>query len=164
MVLSKQTGSKGIGMLMKEYTSAELASQPIGYWTGEAHRRVVGRIRSDLALEGLTQPHWWTLNHVAGAPGTLTRAALAERLQPFDDQGTDFEAVFDDLITRGWLAATAGTLTTTEAGEAGRLRAATRGQRANELMHDGVDPADYAVAVNVLRRVIGNLGGSSDLP
>ena len=42
MVLSKQTGSKGIGMLMKEYTSAELASQRIDYWTGEAHRRVVG--------------------------------------------------------------------------------------------------------------------------
>src|SRR5690348_13770832 len=105
---------------MKEYTQEQLASQPIGYWSGEAYRRVVGRIRAELAAEDLTQPHWWTLNHVAGSPGTWTRVKLAEKLAPFDDLGIDFAGVFDDLITRGWMREDAGTLTLTEAGEAGR--------------------------------------------
>ncbi|MER7720507.1 hypothetical protein ABTX99_26795 [Streptomyces flaveolus] len=29
-------------------------------------RLVVGVLREQLAVEDLTQPHWWTLNHVAG--------------------------------------------------------------------------------------------------
>ena len=44
-------------MVLKTYPEAELASQPIGYWTGAAYRAVVGRIRADLALEQLGQPH-----------------------------------------------------------------------------------------------------------
>jgi hypothetical protein len=55
-------------MAMRNYPSDVLARQPIGYWSGETYRTVVGRIRSDLALESLTQPHWWVLNHVDGAP------------------------------------------------------------------------------------------------
>jgi hypothetical protein len=103
---------------MKEYPEEELAAQPIGYWSGETYRRVVGRIRDELAVEGLTQPHWWTLNHVAGAPGTWTPAALRERLTPFDDQDSDFGAVFDDLAARDWLTRdpATGTLTLTPAG------------------------------------------------
>jgi hypothetical protein len=151
-------------VIMKDYTSDELASQPIGYWTGEAYRWVVGRIRSDLAEEGLTQPHWWTLNHVAADPGTWTREALATRLVPFDDLGIDFDGVFDDLTSRGWIADEAGTLTLTEAGEAGLLRARERGRRANDQMHEGIEPSEYVAAINVLRRVIANLGGTSDLP
>ncbi|WP_242426830.1 MULTISPECIES: hypothetical protein [unclassified Streptomyces] len=103
-------------MTMKEYSQEELASQPIGYWSGEACRRVVGRIRAELAVEDLTQPHWWTLNHVAGTPGAWSRAKLAERLVTFDDLGIDFDGVFDDLVTRGWMKEDAGTLTLTEAG------------------------------------------------
>ena len=57
---------------LKEYSQEELAAQPVGAWTGEAHRRVVGSIRAQLAVENLTQPHWWTLNHASGAPGRLT--------------------------------------------------------------------------------------------
>jgi hypothetical protein len=151
-------------VIMKEYTAEQLASQPIGYWTGEAYRRVVGRIRFDLAEEDLTQPHWWTLNHVAGAPGTWTRVALAERLTPFDDLGIDFDGVFGDLIARGWMSESAGTLTLTEAGEAGRLCAGDRSRRAVDQMHEGIEPSEYVVAINVLRRMIANLGGTSDLP
>ncbi|CAO5227303.1 hypothetical protein [Frankia sp. AgKG'84/4] len=60
---------------IKKYPDEVLAEQPIGYWSGETYRRVVGRIRADLATEGLTQPHWWILNHVAGNPRNGTARA-----------------------------------------------------------------------------------------
>jgi len=151
-------------MAMKEYTREELAAQPIGYWSGAAYRAVVGRIRADLALEQFTQPHWWILNHVAGAPGTWSRAALTERLAPFDDLGIDFDDVFADLGTRGWLEERAGTLTLTEAGEAGRLRAKARSAKTHEQTHQGISTDEYVAALNVLRRMIDNLGGDGDIP
>ena len=124
---------------MKTYSEHELVAQPIGFWSGAAYRAVVGRIRQDLAVERLTQPHWWILNHVAGAPGTWERVTLTAKLRPFDDQETDFAAVFDDLIGRGWLTAGEnGLLTLTEQGEQGRQRATERGRRANEQIHEGI--------------------------
>lgn len=101
------------------YPRQQLAAQPIGYWTGAAHREVVGRIRKELATESLTQPHWWILNHVAASPAHWTRAELAAKLTRYDDQGIDFDEVFADLASRGWLTEDAtGTLTLTAAGEA----------------------------------------------
>ena len=151
-------------MVMKEYAPEQLASQPIGYWSGEAYRTVVGRIRAELAGEGLTQPHWWTLNHVAGAPARWNRAELAEKLKRYDDLGIDFDGVFDDLVSRGWMREEAGTLTLTEEGEAGRLRARDRNSRAHQQTHEGIPTADFVTTLNVLRRMIANLGGDSDLP
>ncbi|GAA4563359.1 hypothetical protein GCM10023176_07160 [Micromonospora coerulea] len=153
-----------MSVVLKEYSQDKLASQPIGYWSGEAYRRVVGRIRAELAVEDLTQPHWWTLNHVAGSPGSWSRADLAERLAPFDDLGIDFDEVFNDLIARGWMREDGATLVLTELGEAGRLRAKARNARAHEQMHEGIGTAEYVAALNVLRRMIANLGGDGDLP
>ncbi|WP_256788147.1 hypothetical protein [Frankia sp. AvcI1] len=93
-----------------------------------------------------------------------SRVRLAERLGPFDDLGIDVDGVFDDLVARGWMTEDAGTLTLTEAGEAGRLRAGERNARAHEQMQEGVGTAEYVAALNVPRRVIANLGGDSDLP
>ncbi|MEV4753539.1 MarR family winged helix-turn-helix transcriptional regulator [Micromonospora sp. NPDC049559] len=151
-------------MAIKEYSHEELARQPIGYWSGETYRTVVGLLRAELAREDLTQPHWWTLNHVAGAPGEWTRTSLAERLQRFDDLGISLPEVIDDLLGRGWLRADGDRLHLTEAGEAGRQRARERNARVHERTHDGIDPAEYVAALNVLRRMIDNLGGDSDLP
>ncbi|MBB5934360.1 MarR family transcriptional regulator [Streptomyces zagrosensis] len=153
-------------MAMKQYAHDELATQPIGYWSGETYRTVVGRIRTELAVEDLTQPHWWTLNHVAGSPGTWTRASLAEKLARFDDLSIDFAGVFDDLTARGWMTEdpSALTLALTDSGEAGRLRARSRNARAHEQMHRGIEPTEYVAALDVLRRIITNLDGNSDLP
>ncbi|MFJ8623468.1 MarR family transcriptional regulator [Kitasatospora sp. NPDC093550] len=149
---------------LKEYPHEVIAAQPIGAWSGEAYRRVVGGLREQLAVEGLTQPHWWTLNHAAGRPGGWTRAALVERLARYDDQDTDFDAVFDDLVARGWLVEDAGAFTLTEEGEAGRRRARERNLRIHERTHEGVDPQDFVTTVNVLRRMVANLGGDGNLP
>ncbi|MFE2376050.1 MarR family transcriptional regulator [Streptomyces sp. NPDC059398] len=153
-----------MGMTLREYAQEELAAQPIGAWTGEASRLVVGAIRAQLAVEGLTQPHWWTLNHVAGAPGTWTRAALIERLAKWDDLGIDFNGVFDDLIARGWLTEEAGFMKLTEAGEDGRVRATERSLRVHRQVHEDIDTADFVTTINVLRRMVANLGGEGNLP
>lgn len=151
---------------VREYSTEELAAQPIGAWSGMAYRHVVGAIRSQLASEALTQPHWWTLNHVAGAPRKWTRPTLTERLTPYDDQSTDFDAVYDDLVARGWLLedCPAGPMTLTEAGEAGRIRARSRNAQVHEQAHEGIAPADFATTIDVLRRMVANLGGDGNLP
>ncbi|MDX3849632.1 MarR family transcriptional regulator [Streptomyces sp. AK02-01A] len=151
-------------MAIKEYSREELAAQPIGAWSGEAYRRVVGALREQLAAEDLTQPHWWTLNHVAGQPGVWSRATLTERLTSYDDLGIDFDGVFEDLLARGWVTEKAGLMTLTEAGEAGRLRARERNWRIHEQTHEGIDTADFVTTINVLRRMVANLGGNGDLP
>ncbi|MFI8320561.1 MarR family winged helix-turn-helix transcriptional regulator [Streptomyces sp. NPDC085529] len=148
----------------REYPEKEVAAQPIGAWSGLAYRSVVGALREQLAVEGLTQPHWWTLQHVAGDPGRWTRAALTDRLKRWDDLGTDFDAVFDDLVGRGWLTEEAGRMTLTEAGEEGRVRARERNARIHRQVHEGVDTADFVTTINVLRRMVANLGGDGDLP
>jgi hypothetical protein len=153
-----------VSVTLKEYSQEELAAQPIGAWTGMACRLVVGALREQLAVEDLTQPHWWTLNHVAGEPGKWTRATLIERLAKWDDLGIDFNGVFDDLVDRGWLAEDAGLMTLTEAGENGRVRAKERNLRVHQQVHEGIDPADFVTTINVLRRMVANLGGDGDLP
>ncbi|GGZ32083.1 hypothetical protein GCM10010387_27890 [Streptomyces inusitatus] len=150
---------------MKTYTEEQLATQPIGYWSGEAYRTIVARIRAGLAEERLTQPHWWILNQAAARPGHWERGPLADWLVTFDDQDTDFGGVFDDLVDRGWLSEPAeGRLTLTEAGAAGRARAAVRTAEATRQIHEGISTEEYTAALNVLRRMIDNLGGRSDLP
>jgi len=71
-----------VNATLKDYSRQQLAAQPIGAWTGMAFRLVVGALREQLAVEGLTQPHWWILNHAAGSPGRWNREELTERLVP----------------------------------------------------------------------------------
>ncbi|MFC0844220.1 MarR family transcriptional regulator [Streptomyces noboritoensis] len=151
-------------MTIKEYPQDKLAAQPIGFWSREAADLVIGGLRTALAEEDLTQPHWWSLNHIAGAPGHWTRATLTEKLTPYDDQDTDFDAVYADLASRGWIAEADATLTLTEEGEAGRLRARDRNAKVHARMRVGIDDAAYAATIDALRRIVANLGGDGDLP
>ncbi|MFC9789670.1 hypothetical protein [Rhodococcus sp. NPDC127528] len=153
-------------MTMIDYPDDVVAAQPMGYWSDLAARTITGALRARLAVEQLTQPHWWTLNHVSGSPDSWTRATLARRLGEYSDEGTDFEAVFDDLAARGWLStdAGAGTLTLTEEGEAGRRRAHDRNAEVHRQMQADVTTAEYVATVNVLRRMVANLDGRTDLP
>jgi hypothetical protein len=48
----------------------------------------------------------------------------------------------DDLVARGWVVEDAGKLALTE----------------------DVETADFVTTINVLRRIVANLGGNSDLP
>ncbi|MFF3857744.1 MarR family winged helix-turn-helix transcriptional regulator [Streptomyces sp. NPDC002209] len=152
-------------MTIKKHPQARLAAQPIGHWSRETANLVIAALRTALAEENLTQPHWWTLGHVAGAPGTWTRTALTRKLTPYDDQNTDFTTVYDDLSARGWLnEAEDGTLTLTPAGEEGRLRAHDRNAEVHTRYRQGIDDATYAATIDTLRRMVANLGGDGELP
>ncbi|MCX5196657.1 MarR family transcriptional regulator [Streptomyces sp. NBC_00249] len=151
-------------MEIKEYPEEQVAAQAIGYWTGAANRIIVGGLRTALAEESLTQPHWWILNHIAGAPDEWTAATLTAKLTPYDDQNLDFDAIHTDLADRGWTRTSGDRLTLTPAGEAARERARTRNAKVHATMRAGVPDTDYAATINVLRRLIHNLGGASDLP
>lgn len=149
---------------LKDYPADVIAAQPIGAWTGDAYRRVVGGIREALDAEKLTQPHWWTLNHAAGAPGRWARDDLTARLAPYEDLGIDFDGVYDDLVARGWLREDGGTLTLTEAGTAGLERARERNSRVHRQTLDGIPDEDYVTTINTLRRIVANLGGDPNIP
>ncbi len=142
-----------------------LERQPIGYWSGHTHRTVVGRIRADLAINGLTQPTWWILNHVAGAPATWTPATLTERLHVFDDQETDFVQAFEDLGRGGLLDVRPDrSPELTASGVATLERARQLSATTLTRTMAGIGDGDYVAALNVLRRIIDNLGGDSDVP
>ncbi|MFI6808630.1 hypothetical protein ACIBO6_27055 [Streptomyces luteogriseus] len=90
---------------------------------------------------------------------------LTARLIPYDDQATDFDRVYDDLNTRGWLTEdTTGGMSLTEAGEAARLRARERNLQVHDRTHEGIPQADFITTINVLRRMVANLGGNGNLP
>ncbi|MFF7247281.1 MarR family winged helix-turn-helix transcriptional regulator [Embleya sp. NPDC008237] len=146
-------------------TDAELAGQPVGYWTGLAHREVIAYIRSRQAELGLTQPQFWLLRHLStddlspdGEPRSVAdlTAAMSEYLLPGDDLAAESAA----LVARGWLAETPDhLLAATPEGEAARLRVKAIGPSVRAHIHDGISDADYATTVRVLRRMIANVAG-----
>lgn len=149
------------GVFVTAQQSSEVKSQPIGYWTGEAYRHIAAAIRTSLAEEGLTQPQWWMLNHVANADWTPD--ALLDKLAPVNANEQDLLLVreLDGLIERGWLYREPATeqLVLTREGEAGRRQTWDRNGGTHRRMIAGVSEAEYDVCITVLQRIVGNLGG-----
>lgn len=149
-------------------TDAELAGQPVGYWTGLAHRDVIAYIRRRQAEIGLTQPQFWLLRNLStddlspdGLPRSVTdlREAMRDYLLPTDDLTSES----DVLVERGWLTREAdGRLQITAEGEAARLRVKEIAPSVRAHIHDGIDDADYATAVRVLQRMIANVAPERD--
>ena len=149
------------GVFVTAQQSSEVNSQPIGYWAGESYRRIAAAIRQSLAEEGLTQPQWWMLNHVA--KGEWSQAALLDKLAPINanEQGLDLVHELDGLIERGWLTREPATeqLTLTPEGEAGRRQTWDRNGATHRGMIAGVSGPEYDACITVLQRIVGNLGG-----
>ncbi|MFD5161262.1 hypothetical protein ACFWMJ_24845 [Streptomyces hawaiiensis] len=55
-------------------------------------------------------------------------------------------------------------MTLTEEGEAALLRARERNLQVHHATHEGVSTADFITTINVLRRMVANLGGNGNLP
>ncbi|MDI2125556.1 MarR family winged helix-turn-helix transcriptional regulator [Yinghuangia seranimata] len=146
-----------------EPTDTELAAQPVGYWTGLAHRDVIAYIRSRQAELGLTQPQFWLLRNLSpddlspdGAPRTL--ADLADAMVDYLLPGDDLAAESDVLVERGWLSRTPdGALSLEPEGEAARLRVKEIAPSVRAHIHEGISDADYATTVRVLQRMIANV-------
>ncbi|MGD9483031.1 MarR family transcriptional regulator [Streptomyces sp. TRM70308] len=147
-----------------EFTDAELQQQPLGYWTGAASEAIVGHIRAALRREGgISQPQWWIVNRVRSAAGGATAAEVTETIaagRPYVDV-SGLGAEVDDLLARGLLRADAERrLHLTPEGAAtvdhlwDRVMPDTLGQ-----IRAGIDDAEYAGVIRLLRRMIHNVGG-----
>ncbi|MFE6779115.1 MarR family winged helix-turn-helix transcriptional regulator [Streptomyces sp. NPDC057702] len=149
--------------MLKTYTDEELLRQPVGYWTGVAQELVVGAINTTLGTQGIRQPHWWVLNLVDRSAAGLTRAELPAGLRHHVDDSV-VGGVADELVGRGWLVA----------GEDERLRLTAEGSAALARLWElvpqtlarvraGFSDAEYVQLINLLRRVVDNLDGRTDL-
>lgn len=151
-----------------EYTDAELARQPVGYWTGADHEAVIRYINDEHGKLGVTQRHSMTLNALARSSGGLTRAEVTDELRPYmtsqiGDVST-YPAVLDDLLERRWIAADVdGRLSLTDDGRAGRARIAELVDDIRVRLHEGVCDEKYVAALKVLRRITANAGGPKQL-
>ncbi|MEO3976585.1 MarR family transcriptional regulator [Streptomyces sp. CAU 1734] len=131
-----------------------------------AHRSTVAFIRRELAALGLTQPQYWILRHLSpGDPAPdaagLTVAGLTALMRSYTDDATDPAAEAAALVANGLVARdAAGALTITGAGALAHRRVKEHAPLIRERIHAGVDPAEYAVMVRVLRRIIANTGGA----
>lgn len=139
-----------------------------------AHRAVMSYIQSRLAALGLTQPQYWVLRHLCPtdpAPDAAGRtvAELATLMRAYLDDGHDPEPdvaalVADGAVTRD----TNGRLALTEAGRRAHARVKEQAPAIHDRIHDGIEDADYATMLRVLRRIIHNTTtgtpGTSEAP
>ncbi|MFF8385728.1 MarR family transcriptional regulator [Streptomyces kanasensis] len=144
-------------------SDAELAAQPVGYWSGAAHRAVITHLRDSMARLDVTQPQWWSLNRVlvAGDEG-VTRAAVAVQLAEVADGPREVPRALDQLLHRGWIAAdAAGALRMTDAGREAHARIKRLVTRLRSEIHEGVPDEEYVTALRVLRRMAANAAAAS---
>ncbi|MFB6723113.1 MarR family winged helix-turn-helix transcriptional regulator [Kribbella sp. NPDC056345] len=148
------------------HSDADLADQPIGYWSSAAGQIVVHHIRTTLAEYGLTQPQWWILNQVPGDGSARGRADVVGVLRGYLEFGDqDIEHDIDALLRRELLTQETSdggrVLRRTAAGDDLHRRAAARQQQTRAEIHEGIDDADYVLALKVLQRMIHNVGGAA---
>ncbi|MEU8913531.1 MarR family transcriptional regulator [Streptomyces nigrescens] len=139
-----------------------LAAQPVAYWTWAAAQVLLRHIRGAMAREDLSQPQWWTLNHVDGAERGLTRAEVCARLDAYlGELGPDAVGhAADSFLRRGRLTADgAGTLTDDGRAAKTRIKSLVDGMRSQ--IHEGITDEEYAAALTVLQRMIRNIGGAA---
>ncbi|AZM90411.1 MULTISPECIES: MarR family winged helix-turn-helix transcriptional regulator [Streptomyces] len=140
-------------------TDEMLPSQPIGYWSGVAHRAVIGHIRDAMARVDVTQPQWWTLNRVQRADGPLPRETVLADLAESADTPHDVPRAVDQLIHRGWLDSYGNgeLLTVTDTGREAieRIRELVTALRTE--IHEGITDEEYVAALRVLRRMADNV-------
>lgn len=101
-----------------------------------------------------------------GRPCAWPRAALVEELTSYSDreEGRDVADELDQLVAAGLAAADGDAISRTAAGSRRLAAARERNGRTHRDMLTGVDDDEYATAIDVLSRIVGNLGGDSRLP
>ncbi|OKJ99512.1 hypothetical protein AMK26_26110 [Streptomyces sp. CB03234] len=142
-------------------TDADLASQPIGYWSGVVHKAVITHLRDAMARVDVTQPQWWTLNRV-DVGDHVTREVIVSGLADVADTPHDASRAVDHLLHRGWLGIDAEQrLHLTDEGRAAkaRIKELVTGIRAR--IHDGISDDEYVAALKVLRRMADNVAAAT---
>ncbi|MCT4352314.1 MarR family winged helix-turn-helix transcriptional regulator [Streptomyces sp. Je 1-79] len=153
-------------MTTQHLSDAELATQPAAYVTGVANRALVAFTRARQAESGFTQPQFWLLRHLSkhdispdghGMTVPELQEAMSSYIRPEDDLAAEAEV----LLGRGWLTRDAeDRLWITESGDEARVTMKGHAPAILARIHEGIDDADYVIALKVLRRMIENTGGS----
>lgn len=146
----------------------ELAGYPAAYWTGVAYEALIAYTRARQAEKGYTQPQFWLLRHLSvndiSADGQgMTLPALREAMASYVRPEDDLAAEAAVLVERGWLRRDdEQRLWLTEEGERARVDLSHNGPAIRAALHEGIDEADYATTVRVLRQLVRNAGGTAD--
>lgn len=145
----------------------ELAGQPAAYWTGVAYESLITFTRARQAEFGFTQPQFWLLRnlsphdllpHDGGMTILELEQAMSSYLRPEDNLHVEAEI----LLRHGWVTRDGeGRLRITDAGEDARTRFKQHAPAIRALIHKDIDDADYVTALNVLRQMIRNTGGTA---
>ncbi|WP_327237492.1 MarR family winged helix-turn-helix transcriptional regulator [Streptomyces sp. NBC_01317] len=136
------------------------ATQPVGYWSGLAHAAVTRHLRDALARIDVTQPQYWVLNRVHGAPTAPSREEVVTQLTPLADGPHEIARVIGQLLHRGWLRLDTGQhVHLTDAGEAARVRLRELVTEVRAVVHRGISDAEYVAALKVLRTMVANVEG-----
>jgi hypothetical protein len=152
-------------MSTQHLSDAGLAAQPAAYWTGVAYESLIAFTRARQAELGITQPQFWLLRNLSAddlSPDGrgMTVAELRHAMRTYLRAEDDLTAEAAVLVERGWLTRdTEDRLWITGAGDEARDRVKRQAPAIRERIHEGVDDADYVIALKVLRRMIHNTGG-----
>ncbi|MGI5170945.1 MarR family transcriptional regulator [Spirillospora sp. CA-253888] len=154
-------------MAVQHHSDAELAVQPAAYWTGVAYESLISFTRARQAELGFTQPQFWLLrnlseNDLSPDGQGMTVAELQRAMGSYLRAEDDLEAESRTLVERGQLTRDGdGRLWITEAGERARTDFKRHAPAIRDRIHEGIDDADYVIALKVLQRMIRNTGGTA---
>ncbi|MFD7319776.1 MarR family transcriptional regulator [Streptomyces sp. NPDC059875] len=154
-------------MTTQQMSDAELAGQPAAYWTGVAYEALIAFTRARQAEKGYTQPQFWLLrnlsvNDISPDGEGMTLPELREAMRSYIRPEDDLAAESAVLVERGWLRKDAeDRLWLTEEGERARVDLGRNAPAIRAALHEGIDDADYVVALKVLGQLIRNAGGTA---
>ncbi|MFE6834857.1 MarR family winged helix-turn-helix transcriptional regulator [Streptomyces sp. NPDC057705] len=152
-------------MTNEDYSPQELAAQPVAYWTKVAYEEIIAFIRREQARLGFTQPQFWLLRHLSkndiSVDGHgMTVLELVDAMHTYLRPEDDLAAEAETLLARGWITRDAdGRLWITETGDAARADLKAQAPAWRARIHEGIEDADYITTLNVLRRMMHNVGG-----
>ncbi|MGC5166804.1 MarR family winged helix-turn-helix transcriptional regulator [Luteimicrobium sp. DT211] len=122
--------------------------ETVGYWVSVVARLLDERFDDALPHAGLGRRHWHVLTLLAGG---------AAQSEAADGVLHGFETEVQDLAARGWVQRAPEGWAITAEGQTAYHRLLDDVTAARERVTEGIDPADVATAVDVLRRVAQNL-------
>lgn len=149
---------------MDAETKAALVGQPIGYWAGEAYRRVSARLIASLREAGLSQPQWWVLGRVDDSTRSWTRDELINELQPYSDveEGRSVAAELDELADRAAVRVVDERLVITPTGSELLEAARANNGAAHRAMRSQLSDDEYAAMIDGLQKIVGALDAGRD--
>lgn len=136
------------------------APKPIGYWLKHLHNLLEKHFAITLADLDADRRQWQLLNSLSAAP--RTPADLDRALDPFWNADADGpQRTRAQLIARGWIKESDGTIALTPDGTAAHAELARRINHTRAVLLQGLTPQQYAETVRVLSVMAANLDAAN---